>query len=144
MSLPAPTDPAAIAANLRAHFALCEDVLAIVTRENQALRGPGEHPAFDFYQERKNLLPRLDQSLQQLKQHRQTWQRFTPADRARFPEIAALLRSCQDLIMRVIVLDRENEQGLLRRGLVPPRHLPPMQRQRPHYVADLYRRHQSG
>jgi hypothetical protein len=38
-------------------------------------------------------------------------------------------------------LDRENEQLLLRRGLIPPKHLPPVQRQRPHYVAGLYQRH---
>ena len=41
---------------------------------------------------------------------------------------------------KIILLDRENEQGLLRRGLVPPRELPSVNRQRPHFVADLYRR----
>jgi hypothetical protein len=41
-------------------------------------------------------------------------------------------------------LDRENEQLLLRRGLIPPKHLPPVQRQRPHYVASLYQRHHSN
>ena len=55
-------------------------------------------------------------------------------------EIPALLRQNQDLIMKIIVLDRENEQALLRRGLVPPKHLPPAERQRPHFVANLYRR----
>jgi hypothetical protein len=43
--------------------------------------------------------------------------------------------------MRMILLDRENEQLRLRRGLIPPKHLPPIQRQRPHYVAGLYQRH---
>ncbi len=43
--------------------------------------------------------------------------------------------------MKIIVLDRENEQALLRRGMLPSRSLPPVQRQRPHYVADLYRKH---
>jgi hypothetical protein len=42
--------------------------------------------------------------------------------------------------MKFILLDRENEQGLLRRGLVPPRQLPSVNRQRPHFVAELYRR----
>jgi len=37
-------------------------------------------------------------------------------------------------------LDRENEQALLRRSLVPARQLPSVNRQRPHFVADLYRR----
>ena len=35
---------------------------------------------------------------------------------------------------------RENEQALLRRGMIPPRHLPSAHRQRPHFVADIYRR----
>ena len=51
-----------------------------------------------------------------------------------------LLRQNQDLTMKIILLDRENEQSLLRRGLVPPRELPSVNRQRPHFVADLYRR----
>ncbi len=42
--------------------------------------------------------------------------------------------------MKIIVLDRENEQVLLRKGMVPARHLPSADRQRPHFVADLYRR----
>jgi hypothetical protein len=43
--------------------------------------------------------------------------------------------------MKFLQLDRENQQSLLRRGLVPPRHLPAVAAQQPHYVAGLYRRH---
>jgi hypothetical protein len=50
------------------------------------------------------------------------------------------LRQNQDITMKLIVLDRENEQGLLRRGLLPASELPSANRQRPHYVADLYKR----
>ena len=46
--------------------------------------------------------------------------------------------------MRIIVLDRENEQTRLRKGTVPARHLPSPNRQRPHFVADLYRRGGQG
>jgi hypothetical protein len=42
--------------------------------------------------------------------------------------------------MKIILLDRENEQSLLRRGMVPARELPSVNRQRPHFVADMYRR----
>jgi hypothetical protein len=51
-----------------------------------------------------------------------------------------LLRQNQDQTMKIILLDRENEQCLLRRGLVPTRELPSANRQRPNFVADLYRR----
>jgi hypothetical protein len=65
---------------------------------------------------------------------------MTPVERGQNPAIAPLLRQNQDLIMKIIVLDRENEQTLLRRGLVPPRQLPSLNRQRPHFVTELYRR----
>ena len=142
-SPPASAESSALAADLRAHLVLSEEILAIVSRESQALRGPDEFAAFDFHQQKKNLLPRLNGSLTLLRQHRRAWQESGPTERTRDREVAALLRSNQDLIMKIIVLDRENEQALLRRGLVPARHLPPAQRQRPHYVADLYRRHQN-
>ena len=129
-----------LAADLRGHLALCQEILAVVEQENHALHHPEAGLSFEAYQAKKNLLPRLNQSLNQIRQHRSTWQRLEAAMRARFPEVPALLRQNQDLIMKIIVLDRENEQALLRRGLVPPRHLPPASRQRPHFVADLYRR----
>lgn len=128
--------------DLREHLALAEEILAIVARESEALRAEGEFPAFEFHRQRKNLLARLDRSLNALRAHRIRWQQWTPEERAGHPEVGALLRSNQELIMKIVVRDRENEQALLRRGLVPPRHLPPVQRQQPHYVADLYRRHQ--
>jgi hypothetical protein len=86
------------------------------------------------------LLPRLNQSLDTLRRHRVDWQKFSPDERARYPEIGTLLRQNQDLTMKIILLDRENEQSLLRRGLVPARELPSVNRQRPHFVANLYRK----
>jgi len=47
----------------------------------------------------------------------------------------------QDLLMRVLLIDRENQQALLRRGLVPPKHLSLAAGPQPsHYVASVYRR----
>ncbi len=126
--------------DLRGHLALCQEILALVETESQALHQAEAEPAFESYQAKKNLLPRLNQSLNQIRQHRATWQKLSPAERAEFPDVSGLLRQNQDLIMKIIVLDRENEQALLRKGLVPPRQLPSVQRQRPHFVADLYRR----
>lgn len=66
--------------------------------------------------------------------------RLEPSVRQGHPEIAELLRENQNLIMKILVLDRENEQALLRKGLVPLRHVPPANRQRPHFVSNLYQR----
>jgi hypothetical protein len=68
------------------------------------------------------------------------WLRLEPAARQEYPEIAELLRENQNLLMKILVLDRENEQMLLRKGLVPNRQIPSAQRQRPHFVASLYQR----
>lgn len=135
------TDLVEAVSDLRAHLGLCQELLQLAERENQALREPEfGSSAFEFHQLRKVLLPRLDHSLAQMKKHRAAWQRLSPAQRQQNPEIAALLRQNQDLIMKVIVLDRENEQARLRRGLLPPGHLPPAARHRPHFVTNLYRR----
>jgi hypothetical protein len=126
--------------DLNYHFAVTQELLDLAEREGQALRQPASASLFDFYQTRRNLLARFTQSLDAVRQHRLNWQRLTLEQRAEFPQVTALLRRNQDLTMKVIVLDRENEQHLLRRGLVPPRELPSVNRQRPHFVADLYRR----
>lgn len=125
---------------LEGHMAVCQELLLLAEREAQTLRRADNPSQFQLYQIRKSLLPRLNQSLDGLRQHRVQWQKLSLDERARHPEIAPLLRKCQDLTMKIIVLDRENEQALLRRGLVPARELPSVNRQRPHFVADLYRR----
>ena len=131
---------ASLSQDINAHLVLSQEVLALVEQEAQALRQGEEARRFEFFTARKALLPRLDESLARLKRQRIEWQRQSVAERARQPEITALLRQAQDTIMKVLVLDRENEQQLLRRGLVPPKHLPAPERQRPHFVANLYQR----
>jgi hypothetical protein len=126
--------------DLRAHLTLCQELLSIVERENQALRNAVAFNPAEFHQLRNSLLPRLDQSYKRLKEVRLAWQQLDPAERRRNTDVIALFRQNQDLIMKIVLLDRENEQALLRRGLVPTTQLPSVNRQRPHFVAELYRR----
>ena len=134
-------DDGEISGDLCAHQAMCQELLGIIARENQALGRPESVSAFEFYQARKSLLPRLDHSLAQLKQHRAAWQKGSGAERRQSSEVGVLIRSLQEQIMKIVLLDRENEQALLRRGLLPSNQLPSPHRQRPHFVAELYRRH---
>jgi hypothetical protein len=126
--------------DLRAHQAVCRELLALAERESEALRQGQTAALHEIHRSRKPLLKLLSDSLENVRQHRIQWQRLTVAERAAQPEIAFLIRQAQDLILRVLLLDRENEQGLLRRGLIPPREIPAAQQQRPHFVANLYRR----
>jgi flagellar biosynthesis/type III secretory pathway chaperone len=132
--------PQEIVQSLHEHLGVCQELLQATEQEGQALRRSDKPSLLEFYQRKKNLLPRFNQSLDGLRKHRVNWQRLSLDERGCWPEVGVLLRKNQDLTMKIIVLDRENEQALLRRGLVPPRELPSVNRQRPHFVADLYRR----
>lgn len=126
--------------DLKTHRALCEAILALAGRENSVLRAQNEGLTAESSAQRKKFLAQLTDSLDKIREHRIAWMRLEPAVRQGYPEIAELLRENQNLIMKILVLDRENEQALLRKGLVPMRHVPPANRQRPHFVSNLYQR----
>jgi hypothetical protein len=127
-------------ADLRNYQTLSRELLSLAEQESQALRQGETARLREISAARKDLLPRLSEALEKLRGHRRTWQGQSTTERSAQPEIAFLIRQTQDLIMRAILLDRENEQGLLRRGLIPARELPSASPQRSHFVADLYRR----
>jgi hypothetical protein len=129
-----------LSADLRAHQRLGEDILALVESESAALRRQNGRSALETSGARKKFLAQLSESLDRMRQHRIAWSRLQPLERKGHPEVVELLRENQNLLMKILVLDRENEQALLRKGLVPSRHLPSANRQRPHFVANLYQR----
>jgi hypothetical protein len=122
--------------DLQAFRKLCAEALALMTAESQALADRGDYQPGAFNERRKRLLPQLESALIKLRNHRRDG-RSAPHTK----EIGNLFETIQSLLMKVLYLDRENQQALLRRGLVPPRHLPPLEAQQPHYVAGLYQQH---
>lgn len=132
------------ALDLKTHRSLCEAILALAARENSALRAENDGLSSESSVQRKKFLAQLTDSLNKIREHRTAWMRLEPAVRQGYPEIAELLRENQNLIMKILVLDRENEQSLLRKGLVPLRHVPPANRQRPHFVSSLYQRNSAA
>jgi hypothetical protein len=125
--------------DLQAHLEVCLELLALVQSEGEALRAGDVSRQSRFYEARKTISTRLGESLDRIRVHRARWSEMSQRERAEFPDVPQALRQNQDLIMRIIVLDRENEQLLLRHGLAPARSLPSANRQRPGYVAGLYR-----
>jgi hypothetical protein len=126
--------------DLNVHQALCQELLAIAESEAETLQR-GDNPSlFALCQLRKNLLPRLDLSLECLRRDRIRWKKRSAEERAGDSEIRQLLRRNQELCFKIIVLDRENEQRLLRRGLVSSGPSAPSEQPRAHFVAELYRR----
>ncbi len=132
--------PREIAEHLRSTLSLYRSLLTVVESESTELRRSEPPDLKGNAESKKGLLPRLVESLDPLAKCRSAWQATGPAERARHPEVGDLVRQNQDLLMKILLLDRENEQALLRHGLVPARELPSVNRQRPHFVSDLYRR----
>ena len=126
--------------DLQEHLELCRRFLALATEENQALRSPAPWSADLFHAQRMHLLPKLESVLIKLRSCRQIWQQAPPEERARCGEAGMLLRDIQNLLPRIFLLDRENQQEMLRRGLLPASHLPSVAVQRPNFVANLYQR----
>lgn len=125
---------------LRNYLNLCEEILTLATRENQALTGQAGYQPFEFQEKRKILLPTLDSILIKLRSRRMVWQQASQSERERCEEVKPLFQGIQSSLMKVLLLDRENQQAMLRHGLVPTKHLPSTAVQRPHYVASLYQR----
>lgn len=119
------------------------DLLNIASEEERALRNPDHYTAGAHDTSRRRKLREMDQTLVTLRDQRLSWQSLSPTERAKHPEIHRLIRTTQELGMKVIRMDRGNEQSLLRRGLLPARCLPSAESQRPNYVTGLYQRNQS-
>jgi hypothetical protein len=130
-----------LARELQSHLAVCREFLALFTEENQTLRRPQPWTPDAFSAERKRLLRRLELVLMKLRSFRPWWERMPANERESCGEIKTLFRDIQNLLPRLLLLDRENQQEMLRRGLIPATQLPPVASQRPNFVADLYRRH---
>ena len=132
-----------IAQHLRRYLALCDEAYSLVSRESTSLAAPQDYQPFEFYQGRKALLSRLDEALNLLRTWRQAWQRLDAAERAHYSDVKLLLQQVQDALVKILVLDRENQQALLRRGLVPARQMQTFAAPQPHLAAQRYRRHSS-
>jgi len=125
---------------LQTYRGLCEEIMSLAVRENLALSGQIDYAPSEFHQKRKRLLPDLESISQKLRQRRMVWQQAPASERERCHELKPLFQNIQSLLMKMLQLDRENQQAMLRRGLVPIQHIPAAAVQRPHFVASLYQR----
>ena len=128
-----------LANELRTHHNLCSSILVTVQHEHQQLKSGGVKDLKDFFKHRNGMLERINDAQQKLFAQKAAWQQLTPEERAKQPEIAGLIQKNLDLIMKVVLLDRENEKLLLQNKLVPASRLPPAGRQNPNLVAQRYK-----
>ena len=129
----------ALASELQAHITLCGEIFAVVQQEHQKLKTSAVDDLAALQAGRQGMLERLNAAQESILTHKETRTRLQPAERQQRPDITNLLKQSTDLIMKIVSLDRENEQLMLRNKLVPPNHLPPAQRQNPNLVAKMYK-----
>lgn len=92
---------------IRRHITLCDDALALMLEENRTLRNTGNPPEESFLERKRSILPRLDESLERLKSLRE--QGNPVGEQAR-----RQIEAAQNKLMKIFLLDRENEQLLLK------------------------------
>lgn len=95
---------------LRAHVAICSDLHALFLEENRVLRTTSAPPSEELLARKREFLPRLDVSLEQLRRINEGSPRFTPEEQA-------LVQDGRRKLMQLLMLDRENERLLLRASL---------------------------
>lgn len=120
---------------------VCDELLRLALQESESLRQAAPFPTARIQDERKALLARLESSSRLVASERNQWRETKPPGADASPELAELIRATLDRIMRILVIDRENEQNLLRRGLLPPRALPRPEQSQPSFLARTYERH---
>ena len=127
--------------DLRAFAVLGDETLALAASEHQALAGSCDYQPFEFCRLRKNLIVRLNALIVRINHWRQLWQKTSPLERAGCVDVIGVIQMLQNLLLKILQLDRENQQALLRRGLVPARHVSSCAAPPSNFVANLYRRH---
>ena len=129
----------ALAHALQAHINLCDEILADVHQEHQSLKTNQVEDLTKLQNSRQGMLEKLTSAQGEITAHKDAWNALSKPQKQTMPEIGQRLKQCTDLIMKIVSLDRENEQLMLRNKLVPPGHLPPAERQNPNLVAKIYK-----
>lgn len=95
---------------IRLHIELCEEAHSLMLEENRVIRETGAPPDESFLKRKEALLPRLETSLQRIKSIRQEGAAISEPARIQ-------IEAAQKKLMKIFMLDRENEQLLLRTAL---------------------------
>ena len=96
-----------IESTLSRHLVLCEEAYQILLRENRILKQTGQPPEQEFLRTKEGLLQRFDESHQAL----------AKADRVAARHLRPSIEKSQQVVLKTLLLDRENEQLLLKCAL---------------------------
>jgi hypothetical protein len=89
------------------HLRLCEETYQILLEENRMLKQSGQRPSNDFLNQKQSLLLRFEVTNRTLAE----------ASRQEARRFRATIEKAQRLVLKTLLLDRENEQLLLKCAL---------------------------
>lgn len=120
---------------LESHIDLCEQVYTFVLEENRLFKQTGKAPDETFLERKRAFLGQLDESIQRIRQ-------AAAIHTARTPQHRALIDKAQQTVLKTLLLDRENEQLLLKATLTGSR---PTQALKPvaGHVQRIYEKHRA-
>ena len=93
------------------HSLLCEEVYNLLLEENRVLRGSGGIPAGEVFDKKRMLLSALEGSLATMRQSARS------AKVPKTPALKAVATKAQRVLLKAMLLDKENEQLLLKHAL---------------------------
>lgn len=93
------------------HSVLCEEVYNLLLEENRVLRGSGGIATAEVLDKKRMLLRALEDSLSSMKQSARA------GKIAKTPALKAVATKAQRVLLKAMLLDKENEQLLLKHAL---------------------------
>ena len=92
---------------LQEHTRLCELTYQIILEENSTLKSSGLPPDEEYLERKKRILAELENSLAILREQ-------GARQKGEIPKCRAAIEKAQQVILKTLLLDRENEQLLLK------------------------------
>lgn len=116
---------------LRFHIELCEKCYTLLQSENAHLKHEQSPPSAELLEQKKQLLEQLENSNQKLKTINESSTHLTATQKQ-------LAQDAQKKIMKIFLLDRENEQLLLKFSVTQQQTPALPQQSNPDKVRDAY------
>ena len=115
---------------LQEHMSACELTYQLMLDENRLLKTTGAAPGDDFLAQKREALRQLENGLAMLRAH--TMEGGKPQDRA-------MIQKTQQIVLKALLLDRENEQ-LLRKCVAKQREKMPQVRPTLDQIRRIYQK----
>lgn len=123
------------------HNDICRQLLDIVQQENRWLSNASHDEVQLPDQKLKETLSQnLSKAVSKIQAHRAALndEAKRQPEGNKDPALQTAIQSATDLIMKIVVIDRENEKLLMKKGMIPPEKIPSSYQYRPSEAVKAY------